>query len=104
MRRALQCLPAEQTGDEEQRDHRQAAAQVGQDELGQQGHGALAGLAQVAAHADDAVEGGVDERARVEAMRGEWMFGPGTAGSGRGGAIGVSQLLGILLYRAGERV
>jgi hypothetical protein len=31
--------------------------------------------AQVAAHPDDAVEGRVDERARVEAMRGEWMFG-----------------------------
>ena len=42
---ALQCLPTEQTGDEEQRDHRQTAAQVGQEELGQQGDGALADLA-----------------------------------------------------------
>ena len=29
----------------------------------------------VTAHADDAVEGRVDERARIEAMSGEWMFG-----------------------------
>jgi hypothetical protein len=65
----------EEPRDEKQRDHRQAAAQVRQNELGQQGDGALAGLAQVTAHADDAVEGDVDERARVEAMRGEWMFG-----------------------------
>ena len=42
---ALQGLPAEQTGDEEQRDHGHAAAQVRQNELGQQGDGALAGLA-----------------------------------------------------------
>ena len=50
-------------------------AQVGQGELGQQRDGALAGVAQVAAHADDAVEGGVDERAGVEAVRGQGMFG-----------------------------
>jgi len=56
-------LPAEQMGDEDQRDHHQTTAQVRQDELGQQGHGALAGLAQVAAHADNAVEDRVDERA-----------------------------------------
>ena len=64
--RAAACsvCAMEQTGDEEQRDHRQTAeAEVGQGELGQQGDGALAGLAQVAAHADDAVEGCVDERA-----------------------------------------
>ena len=97
-------MPAEQTGDEEQRDHRQTAAQVGQDELGQQGDGALAGLAQVAAHADDAVEGRVDERARVEAMRGEWMFGMALRAVAGAITIGVSQLLGILLHRAGERV
>ena len=99
---ALQCLPAEQTGDEKQRDHRQAAAQVGQDELGQQGHGALAGPAQVAAHADDAIEGRIDERARVEAMRGKWMFGMALRTVAGTVTIGVSQLLGILLYRTGD--
>jgi len=101
---ALQCLPAEQTGDEEQRDHRQARAQVGQDELGQQGHGALAGPAQVAAHADDAVVGGVDECAGVEAMRGEWTFRLALWTVAGTITIGVSQLLGILLHRTGERV
>ena len=75
-----------------------------QNELGQQGDSAPAGLAQVAAHADDAVEGGVDERARVEAMRGEWMFGLALRAVVRAVTIGVSQLLGILLYRAGKRV
>ena len=34
-----------------------------------------AGVAQVAAHANDAVEGCVDERARVESMGAEWTFG-----------------------------
>src|SRR6059036_889094 len=38
---AVQRLRLEQAGDEEQRDHRQAGAQVGQDELGQQRYGAL---------------------------------------------------------------
>jgi creatinine amidohydrolase/Fe(II)-dependent formamide hydrolase-like protein len=70
----LQRLPAEQTSDEEQRDHRQTAAQVRQDEVGQQGYGTPAGLAQVAAHADDAIEGRVDECADVEAVRGERVF------------------------------
>ena len=81
-----------------------AGAQVGQGELGQQRDGAPAGLAQVAAHADDAVEGGVDERAGVEAVRGEWMFGLALRAVAGAIAIGVSQLLGILLHRAGEWV
>jgi hypothetical protein len=97
-------LPAEQASHEEQRDHRQTAAQVGQDELGQQGHRALAGLAQVAAHADDAIEGRIDERARIEAMGCERMFGLALRAVARAMSIGVSQLLGILLHRAGERV
>ena len=101
---AVDRLPAEESGDEEHRDHRQTAAQVGQDELGQQGDGALAGLAQVAAHADDAVEGCVDERAGVEAMCGEWMLGVALRAVARAVTIGISQLLGILLHRAGERV
>ena len=101
---ALQGLPAEQTGDEEQRDYRQAAAQVGQGELGQQGHGTLTGLTQVAAHVDDAVEGGVDEGARVEAMRGERLFGVALRTVVGAIAIGVSQLLDVLLHRAGESV
>ena len=96
--------PSEQTGYEEQRDHHQARPQVGQDELGQQGDGAPAGVAQVAAHANDAVEGSVDERARVEAVRGEWMFGMALRTVAGAVAIGVSQLLGILLHGAGEWV
>ena len=100
----VQCLRQEESRDEKQRDHRQAAAQVGQDELGQQGHGALAGLAQVAAHADEAVEGRVNEGARVEAMRGEWMFGLALRTVAGAVTIGVRQLLVILLHRAGERV
>ena len=37
----LDGLPAQQTGHQEQRNHHQARPQVGQDELGQQGDGAL---------------------------------------------------------------
>ena len=79
-------------------------AQVRQDELGQQRDGALTGLAQVAAHADDAVEGGVDKRAGVEAMRRQGMFGLALRAVGGAMAIGVSQLLDVLLERAGEWV
>ena len=60
--------------------------------------------AQVAAHADDAVEGRVDERARVEAVRGEWMFGEALRTVAGAMAIGVGELLCIFLDRAGERV
>ena len=100
----LEGLPTEQTGDQEQRDHRQADAQVGQDELGQQGDGAPAGVAQVAAHANDAVEGSVDQRARVEAVCGEGLFGMALRTVVGAVAIGVSQALGILLHRPGEWV
>ena len=100
----LDRLPAQQTGYQEQRNHHQARPQVGQDELGQQGDGAPAGVAQVAAHANDAVEGSVDERACVEAMRGEWLFGLALRTVAGAVAIGVSQALGILLQRPGEWV
>src|SRR3989304_3010564 len=59
---------------------------------------------QVAGHADAAVEGRVDEGARVEAMRGEWMFGMALRAVARAMRIGVSKLLGVLLDRAGEWV
>src|ERR1700682_2592647 len=42
---ALDRLPVEQAGDEEYRNHHQTAAQIGQDELGQQGYRTQAGLA-----------------------------------------------------------
>ena len=94
----------EQARDEKQRNHCQAGAQVGQDELRQQGHGALAGLAQVAAHADDAIEGSVDERACVEAVGYEWTLGLALRALRRAMTIGVSKLLGVLLDRASEWV
>ena len=43
-------------------------------------------------------------RARVEAMRGEWMFGLALRTVAGAITIGVSQLLDILLHRAGEWV
>ena len=101
---AIQRLRQEQARDEEQRDHRQARAQVGQDELGQQGHGAPTGLAQVPAHADDAVEGSVDKRACVEAVGREGLFGMALRAVIGAITIGVSQLLGVLLHRPGEWV
>src|SRR5258706_853138 len=100
----LKRLPAEQTGYEEPRNRRQTRPQVRQHELRQQGHSALAGLTQVAAHADGAVEGCVGERARVEAVRGEWMFLLALRAVGRAMSIGVGKPLVVLLDRAGKWV
>ena len=100
----LDGLPTQQTGYQEQRNHHHARPQVGQDELGQQGDGAPAGVAQVAAHANDAVESSVDERACIEAVCGEGLFGMALRTVAGAVAIGVSQALGILLQRPGEWV
>ena len=74
----------EQSRDKEQRDHGDAQAQPRQGELRQQGDCAFTDAAQVAAHADHAVKGKVHERAAVEAMTGQRLFGR-IAGSGPGG-------------------
>ena len=89
---------------EKQRDQGDAGAQVGQGELGQQGHGAPTSLAQVAAHADGVVEGGGDQRAGVEAVRGERMLGLALRTVGGAMPIEVGELIDVLLHRAGEWV
>jgi hypothetical protein len=97
-------LRQEQARDEKKCDHRQARPQVGQDELGQQGDSALAGVAQIAAHADDAVEGGVDQRACVEAMRSQRMLILALRAATGAMRIGIGELLDVLLDRAGKWV
>ena len=103
MRRPERLL-AEQADDKKQRDRRQTTAQVRQDELGQQRHRALAGLAQVAPHTDDAIKDSVDERACVKAVRCEGTLGLALRAVAGAMRIGVSKLLGILLDRADEWV
>src|SRR5450756_1605306 len=89
---------------QEQRDHRNAGTQVGQRELGQQGHGAAATLAEVASHADQAVEGGGDDRAGVEAVRGEWTFGLALRTVCGAMLVRIGELFQVLLHRASEWV
>ena len=100
--RGGESIRLEQPRDEEQRDRRDAGAQVGQGELGQQGNGALTDFTQVAAHADGVVEGGVDERAGVEAVRDERIFGLALRTVGGAMLIEVGELIEVLLHRAGE--
>ena len=102
VRRRAVCL--EETGHEQQRDDRDAGAEVRQRELRQQGNGAAAGLTQVAAHADQSVEGGVDDGADVEAVRGERMFGLTLRTVGGAMLVRVVELFQVLLHRAGEWV
>jgi hypothetical protein len=94
----------EQTGEQPQRNHGDAEAQIGQGEVRQQGDGATAEFAQIAAHADQSVEAGIDEGAGVEAVRGERL--PGLALRATSGAmpIGVGELLQVVLDGAGEWV
>ena len=75
----------EQSRDEEQRDHGDAEAQPRQGKLRQQGDGAFTNAAQVAAQADHAVKGKVHERAAVEAMTGQRLFGLALRAVARGG-------------------
>src|SRR5207244_9773920 len=97
-----QSFRLQQSRDEKQCDHRDAGAQVGQGELRQQRDRAPASLAKVAAHPDQAVEGGVDERARVEAMSGERVFGLALRTVGGAMAIRIGGLFEVLLHRTGE--
>jgi len=94
----------EQSRDEEQRDHGDAEAQPGQGELRQQGDGAFTDAAQVAAHADHAVKGKVHERAAVEAMTGQRLFGLALRAVARAVTVGIGDLFGVLCDGAGEWV
>src|SRR5437867_13041497 len=88
------------TGKEKKADEQDAGSQVGQDEFGQQRYGALAGLAQVAAHAEDAVVGDIDERAGVETVRSECTFGQALGAVVGSIPIGVGKRFFVLLNGA----
>src|SRR2546428_11177991 len=73
-------------------------------ELRQQGDGAFTDAAQVAAHADHAVKGNVHERAAVEAMTGQRLFGLALRAVARAVTVGIGDLFGVLCDGAGEWV
>jgi len=93
-----------QADGEEARDHGNTEAEVGQNELRQQGHGAPTGPAQVAAHRDRAVKLPVHERAMVEAVRAERLPGVTLRAAGGPIPVGIGEQGGMLLERADERV
>ncbi len=109
-RRWWQCgferLGVEQARDEEKGDHGDGGTQVWQGEGGQQRDGAAAGGAEVAADADESIEVGVDDRARVEAVGFQRVFG--LALRAVRGSIVVGAGLGgfgeVALHGAGEWV
>jgi len=75
-----------------------------QGKLRQQGDGAFTNAAQVAAHADHAVKGKVHERAAVEAMTGQRLFGLALRAVARAVTVGIGDLFGVLCDGASEWV
>ena len=101
---SLQSAAIQQTGDEKQRDHENTETEIGQGKLRQQRNGALAGVAQVTAHADDAVKRHIHDGAAVEAVGGQRMLGLALRTVVGPITIGVGDLFGVLLDGTGERV
>ena len=85
-------------------DDREAGTKVRQRELREQGNCTAAGLAQIAPHADHSVKGGVDDRARVKAVRGEWNRGRALWAAGGTVLVWIAELFEVLLHRTGELV
>ena len=94
----------QQTGDEKQGDHGNTETEIGQGKLRQQRNGALAGVAQVTAHADGAVKLHIHEGAAVEAVGGQGMLSLTLRTVVGPIAVGVGDLFGVLLDGAGEGV
>jgi hypothetical protein len=92
----------EQTSNQEQRDHRAPEAEVGQGKTWQQGNGALAGPAQITAHADRSVKPRIHQRAAVETMRGQRVLSLALRTVIRPVAIRVGNLFGVLLDGSSE--
>ena len=102
-RRRLRLRPAK-AREKPQCDHGNAGAQIGQGEFRQQRNGSAAGLAEIAADTDGAVEIGVDDGAGVEAVRGQRIVGLALRTGGRAMPVRVGELIEILQRRSGERV
>src|SRR6266581_6428746 len=92
---SLQSTAVQQTGDEKQGDHENTETEIGQGKFRQKRNGAFAAVAQVTAHADEAVELHIRNGAGVEAVGGQRMLsrtlrtvvGPMTIGVGDGFGI-----------------
>jgi hypothetical protein len=94
----------EQARYQKQRDHGDAEAQPRQSKFRQQGNRAWAEAAQVAAHADHAVESRVNERAAIETVASEWLFGLALRAVVRPIAVRIGDLFQVLLNRTWEWV
>jgi hypothetical protein len=90
----------QQSRDQEQGDHGDGGAKVRQGEFRQQRDRASAREAEVAADADESIEGHVDDRTRIEAVSFERVLGlalgalSGAMQVGRGGQFGEVELHG----------
>ena len=101
---SLESAAIQQTGDEKQGDHENTETEIGQGEFRQQRNGALAVVAQVTAHADEAVKLHIGDGAAVEAVGRQRMLGRALRTVVGPMTIGVGDGFGILLDGAGERV
>ena len=101
----VERLGVKQSRDQKQGDDADAGAQVGQGELRQQGDGALASLAQVAAYADRSVEGGgFEDGAGVESMSQEPVLGLALRAVVGAIPVCIGELFQVLLHGALEWV
>src|SRR6516225_1479267 len=102
LRSSGEGVAMEQAGPQKQRDHGEAEPQPRQRELRQQRNRTLTQTAQVAAHADHAIKGGVHERAAIETVAGQWLFGLALRAMVRAVAVWIRDRLCILLDRTVE--
>jgi len=104
LRSSGERVAMEQAGHQKQRDHGEAEPQPRQRELRQQRHRTLTKAAQVAAHPDHAIKGGVHERAAIETVAGQWLFGLALRAMVRAVAVWIGDCLRILLDGASKWV
>src|SRR5215469_5551402 len=102
LRSSGEGVAMEQAGPQKQRDHGEAEPQPRQRELRQQRNRTLTQTAQVAAHADHAIKGGVHERAAIETVAGQWLFGLALRAMVQAVAVWIRDRLCILLDRTVE--
>ena len=85
-------------------DDRKAGPEIGQRELREQRNRAPAGFAQIAPNTDRSVVGRVDDRADIEAVRSEWIWGWALRAVSRARRRQIIQLIEVLLHRTSEWV
>ncbi|HEX8811189.1 MAG TPA: hypothetical protein VF742_04275 [Terracidiphilus sp.] len=99
-----QSAPVEQARHQEQTDHWDSEAQVGQDELWQQRNGTSTEKTQITTHADGAVVLYIYQAAAIKAMRSQRIWRVAERTTVRTMTIRLRKILLILLDGAAERV